>query len=149
MTRRSVTPRAASAAGAGHPAHVSPHKSPAARPISEHQLQVQVAQFLTAALPPNVWWSSIDHAGTSARHGALLKARGVKRGLPDILILSGFAGAIFIELKTRRGSKSPEQVDFLNAAARAGVAYAVCRSVADAAEFLTQCGLQLRGRIAA
>lgn len=146
MTRRGAT-HAASAAGAGHPARVSPTQTPAARPISEHALQVAVSQFLAAALPADAWYSSIDHAGTSARHGALLKARGVRKGLPDILILSR-AGAIFIELKALRGTWPLEQMEFSLAAARANAAYDVCRSVDEVAQFLGRCGVRLRGRVA-
>ena len=59
--------------------------------MSEHALQVAVAHMLQIVLDPErTWWSSID-AGAgklSKRSAGMMKARGVKRGIPDIIILT-------------------------------------------------------------
>jgi hypothetical protein len=149
--RRSMTPRAASAAGAGHPAHVSPHKSPAARPISEHQLQVQVAAYLDSALPTRgCFWTSIDSAGRGAIAGAHMKRRGVKRGTADIMIVSDHrkpSSTIWVELKSATGRLTPEQKIFRDCVEQAGHLYMVARSVETVAIMLVAAGLRLRGRL--
>ena len=88
---------------------------------SEHALQVAVAHMLTVVLDPDrTWWSGIDHGAgkMSKAAGGMMKARGVKRGLPDIIILTHFdicgaAGAPFllgIELKSEKGRSTPDQL---------------------------------------
>jgi 2-keto-3-deoxy-L-fuconate dehydrogenase len=74
-------------------------------------LQRAVAQYLDAALPPGSWWTSIDSAGRGPIAGARMKRRGVRRGLPDILVLCNTM-TIWIELKSQRGRVSDEQWDF-------------------------------------
>ena len=148
--RRSAPPRAASAAGAGHPARVSPRKSPAARPISEHQLQRQVAAYLDAALPDGCWWTSIDSAGRGPIDGRRMKLRGVKRGTADILIISDHtipAETYWVELKSAKGALSPAQEQFRQAVKAAGHKWCICRSIEDVAEFLKWYGVKLRGEV--
>lgn len=116
--------------------------------MSEHALQGAVAAFLARALPAGCWHSSIDHAGTSARHGALLKARGVRRGLPDILIICNTL-TIWIELKTLDGRVSIEQREFADAVKGAGHCWWVARSVQDVQDLLRGAGIVLRARLAA
>src|SRR5262252_3116138 len=79
---------------------------------SEHALQVAVAHMLQLVLDPErTWWSAIDHGvgKLSKRAAGMMKARGVKRGLPDIIIMFGFANLVGIELKTDTGKLSEEQ----------------------------------------
>jgi hypothetical protein len=123
----------------------------AKRVQSEHALQRQVADYLNRALPPDAWWSSIDHAGTSRTHGGILKGRGVKRGIPDILILSGAPDnfTIWVELKSAKGQWSIEQKRFALMARNSRHEYFVCRSIEDVADSLQRLGIPLRCRIAA
>jgi len=115
---------------------------------SEHQLQAAVAAFLDAALPADCWWSSIDHAGTSARHGALLKARGVRPGLPDLVIIApAIRLTAWIELKTRHGRAGPAQLHFATVAMLAGHTWHICRSVAEVQAALVESGVGLRARL--
>lgn len=76
--------------------------------MSEQDFHRAVAQYLDLALGPECWWTTIGHGGGGKVRGALLKAMGVKPGVPDILIRwYGWAG--WIELKAPYGVVSREQ----------------------------------------
>lgn len=83
--------------------------------------------------------------------GARLKAAGVKRGVPDLLIFDrppkhpDLCGAA-IELKRRDGGVlSSEQVDWLEALAERGWLAACCRGWEHAVEVLQAAGYGIRG----
>lgn len=65
----------------------------------ESRLQMRVRMYLDAHLPAPGWWSSVGHERKqSLRSGQLQKARGVKRGLSDVMIW--YRGQFFgVELK--------------------------------------------------
>lgn len=129
-----------------------PWKLPGKRAFqSEHVLQIAVADYLDRALPPDAFWTSIDSAGRGARDGARMKRRGVKRGLPDIMILAGAPNhyTIWLELKSVTGSITKEQKAFHRIAAEHAHIYFVCRSVDAVETNLTTCGIPLRARVAA
>ena len=122
-------------------------------PISaqtEHQLQRAVAQYLDAALPPGSWWTSIDSAGRGPIAGARMRARGVKRGLPDLLIVvtgdwSNFRRTLWVELKSSKGRVTKEQAAVHAALRSAGhEVMAGCRSVAELDNVLRYLGVPLR-----
>lgn len=100
----------------------------------EERIQISIASALDAA---GILWCHVHNEGkTSAREGGRRKARGVKAGVPDIMIFDpplGFrVGGAAIELKSPRGTTSPEQDAWLAALAARGWATAVCRSEAEA-----------------
>lgn len=109
--------------------------------MTEHQLQVLVADYLAQALSPPVIWTSLDAgAGKMSKASAgLRKARGVKRGWPDVLIMwpNGDQPCVLgIELKAAKGNMSAEQRDMFCAFTRALCTYVVCRSLEDVAKSL-------------
>lgn len=110
-------------------------------------LQQQIAAFLRAAMPPGTNWTAIDHAGTSARHGALLRARGVKSGVPDFHFTLPGGETAWIELKTKTGQLSPDQRAFIEAEQLAGAPVVVCRSIEQVESVLRLWGVQLRASI--
>lgn len=114
---------------------------------SEHALQQQVAQYLDRALPADAFWTSIDSAGRGARDGARMKRRGVRKGVPDCLILWGFT--VWIELKSAAGRLTPEQKTFRDCAVQSGHTYLVCRSVAEVEQRLREHEIPLRCRVSA
>jgi hypothetical protein len=71
------------------------------------------------------------------------KKRGVKPGLPDILVLNS-GGLITIELKSRRGQCSPSQRAVREALLRAGAQWWVCRSASAAMWALRESGVLFR-----
>lgn len=116
---------------------------------SEHQLQRAVAQYLDVALPPGSWWTSIDSAGRGPIAGARMKARGVKRGVADLLIIADGRSSrswttLWVELKSKNGRLTDDQYAFFHAAVRAGHEYAIIRSVAALDVALRYLGVELR-----
>ena len=105
---------------------------------SEDQIHVAVAEYLTLALPVEVWWSSIEHRNArNAREGANRKKRGVKAGVPDLLFC--WRGNLYaIELKTRTGSLSPDQITQRSLIRCADARWALCRSLDDVIDKLRE-----------
>lgn len=114
---------------------------------AEDSIHEAVAKLLWVALPDDVWWSTIEHRNAKdAREGAMRKARGVKPGVPDILLCYG--GALYcIEMKTRTGTLSPAQKDRRIELKRAGAHWAICRSVDDVIRQLRAWGIPINARI--
>lgn len=130
----------------------------AVRQSPELQLQKAVAEYLEAALPEDVVWSSIDHSHQGARHGAQLKARGVKPGLPDILVLARtdflidgvnvcHSVVIGIELKAPGGTMSEHQRTMQKRFHAIGATYTVAYSVEAVEQILLAHAIPLRGKV--
>jgi len=112
-----------------------------ARP--EDRLQTRARMFLDAHLAPPAYWSSVGHERKQTlRQGQMQKARGIKRGLPDIMVWSPgyFLG---IELKAGKNSTTDAQDGFAQAMARNQFGYAVVRSVEQIGETLIHHGIGL------
>lgn len=117
----------------------------------EAALQAQVARYLDATLRPPSFWTAIGHGGGGLIRGAQLKRMGVKKGVPDIIVLHPVASAgseygcwlIGIELKAPKGRQSPEQVAVQAAFEQAGGMYHVCRSVEEVEDALRSDGIPL------
>jgi hypothetical protein len=114
--------------------------------ITEAALHRAVAQYLTRALPRNVWWTTFPAGGGGFKRGVALKAMGLAPGVPDILIMRDGC-AFWIELKTRMGKVSLEQelCHQKLQAMRCGVE--VCRSLADVQETLIGWGIPVTGKL--
>ena len=116
-----------------------------ARP--EEALHRTVAAFLDVALPEGAAWTTIEPGGYRTRAEAgIAKARGVKPGWPDILIV--FKGrAVFFELKAPGGRLSPVQKVVHARLSLAGALVHTVRSLDELVAFL---GLvvPLRARVA-
>lgn len=84
------------------------------------------------------------------RFGAEAKRRGVKPGVPDIFIMDtppNFPDkkGVFIELKTKTGRLSDEQVQFRDKALERGFLFFLVReSVINLIAVLTECGFPTR-----
>jgi hypothetical protein len=104
----------------------------------EHGLQVAVARLLELCLDPALtWWSGIDHAARlGARYGADRKRRGVKRGIPDFLILVKGQPALGIEIKSETGRVSPEQKELRDDWRAIDHRYVICRSLGEVQQAL-------------
>jgi hypothetical protein len=109
----------------------------------EDRLQSRTRMFLDAHLAPPAYWSSVGHERKQTlRQGQMQKARGIKRGLPDVMIWSPgyFLG---VELKAGKNSTTDAQDGFAQAMARNQHGYAVVRSVEQLGETLVQHGIGL------
>ena len=108
--------------------------------------QRSVAAFLSKALPPDAYWTSIDVGrSTSAQIGALRKARGIRSGIPDVLIV--YRGVTqWIELK-HDTSLSPNQELTRDALLRNGHRWALARSVEEVEAACRDAGIPLRATL--
>ena len=90
------------------------------------KLQHPAAYALTFAVP--------NGANTSPRQGARMKAEGLKKGVPDLMMLyprHGFHG-LCLEYKTLKGRPSKEQLEWLTALGDQGYRAVLCKGL-DAA----------------
>lgn len=111
----------------------------------EQELHKTVKKYLDLILTPHSWWTTIDHAAKGRFQGQMRKARGVKKGIPDILIL--FAGRTYwIELKAPDGKLSPEQKACHEAIVSAGGGVTVARSVDHVSDALARWQVPTRER---
>jgi hypothetical protein len=110
----------------------------------EDSLQCAVAKFLNHALPPDAYYSGVEHAQRlTVIAGSIRKAKGIKPGLSDIMVW--WSGRfVAIELKTHTGTMSDRQREFAHAVSTAGFRYALCRSLDDVEATLLAEGMPLR-----
>ena len=117
--------------------------------MSEHRLQVAVAKLLDAS---GLLWTAIPNGGNrNVVTGAMLKAEGVKRGVPDIMVLEWFwpkawpeemtpTHGLFIELKDgTKGKVSEHQKEWLQRLNENGYRAEVCRSLDEVIILLHFC----------
>ena len=92
---------------------VAPETLAVRRRRDEATEQITLTELLVRYLDPScTFWTSLENKPISAVSGMLQKRRGVRSGLPDILVLFRHdTGTIvvFIELKSRRGVASKVQ----------------------------------------
>jgi hypothetical protein len=108
-----------------------------------------VAKYLSLTLQPPHWFSTFPAGGGGKARGGQLKAMGLKAGVPDILIISGFTGrANWIELKAPQGTESVAQKETRKALEYARCGTAVCRSIEDVQAALEAWGFNVKARAA-
>jgi hypothetical protein len=110
----------------------------------EWQEQKKLARLLDKWLDPAcTFWTATDPVASSALSGAIRKQRGIKPGVPDVLVWYR-RKSIGLELKSRRGQCSPSQRTVREALLRAGAQWWVCRSARAAMWALAQSGVPFR-----
>jgi hypothetical protein len=133
---------------------------------SEHSLQIAVVHMLRLVLDPDeTWFSSIDHGvgKLGMAEAGLRKKRGVKPGLPDIILMariptamprsSSFVDEIKvslmfgIELKADKGRLSESQIALHWAWKRMGFEVYVARSLEDVQKILDDHAIPCRRRM--
>lgn len=122
----------------------------------EDALHIAVASYLHVALPTGWVWSTVDMGGKRSKvEAALLKAKGARKGFPDIVIFGPLRDwpdtrpVIFIELKAPGRLLTDEQQRFKDEVTALGWSFWCCRSVDDVAFALHQAGVPLRAEVAA
>ena len=112
--------------------------------MTEHDDQVALFQWrdLQVSQYPALRWMHAIPNGTrtSIRVATKMKREGVLKGIADIFIpkpCGGYSG-MWIEMKTAKGTLSPEQKAFRTAMLEAGYYAVTCRSVQDAIEEIVQ-----------
>jgi hypothetical protein len=118
----------------------------AARPRNvqrEWSLQRSIVVYLSKALPPTAYFTSIDIGSAgSAQAGQLRKARGVKPGIADVLI--AYLGAtLWLEIKS--GTQlSEHQKLFRDQVMANGHCWALARCPEDVEQACRDVGIPLR-----
>lgn len=103
----------------------------------EAALHRAVAAYLRLVVRAPGTFTTIGHGGGGRVRGAQLKAAGVQRGWPDILVLysdidsAGHPVVLGLELKSPKGIQSADQKSVMASFLRNGAHYAVCRSLDD------------------
>ena len=110
------------------------------RRMAEYQLQLYVVGLLRYSARRDVVWFAVPNGEwRTPAAGARLKATGVVAGVADLgLIIKG--RTYLLELKTRTGRQSPEQMAFAAAAEAAGATYAIARTPEQAKAILSSWG---------
>jgi hypothetical protein len=106
--------------------------------------QAKLAKLLTEYLDPScTFWTSLENKPISRISGMLQKKRGVRSGLPDLLVLCR-RKAIFVELKSRRGGASKVQKQIRAEMLPAGAKWWMARSARAALMALRRSGVPFR-----
>ena len=98
------------------------------RKAPEASFQIQVARYLSKALPEGYFWTTIPSGGGGLVRGARLKAMGLRKGLPDMVIFGEYENmldwqnnlycnhptVLWLELKAAKGSLSEDQKTVIN-----------------------------------
>jgi len=117
----------------------------------EERLHLDVAAFLQVGLRLPAWWSTIGHGSRiGGRERAMLKRKGLKPGIPDILVFRPIPGGTFVlglELKAGRNTTSEDQASTHAHLVVAGASVRVVRSVEDAATALRGAGFEVTAAI--
>ncbi|MBK2126253.1 VRR-NUC domain-containing protein [Fangia hongkongensis] len=107
--------------------------------ISEHDHQKTVVSYCKAKkIPvvaiPNAQALSFLNRDAAMRVVAKLKAEGMAKGFPDILIplVSNNKSGLFIEMKSSNGRVSPEQKEWIYQLNNSGYKAAVCYGADEA-----------------
>ena len=112
----------------------------------EQALQIAVARYLGLALRAPTYWTAVD-AGAgkmTAASAGLRKARGVKPGFPDIIVLHPLGLntlVVGIELKAGKGKLSPAQLGTCEVFWAVSARYVECRSIGEVDAALRRAGV--------
>lgn len=103
---------------------------------TEGQLHRAVAGLLNKSLRPPAWFTTFPAGGGGADRGRELKEKGMKPGVPDILIV--YCGRLYgIELKAEKGVISESQHECHAELRNCGVDVIVCRTKGQVISALT------------
>jgi len=117
-------------------------KRPSKPKESEHKIQVALMDYLRLAAKPEIIYAAIPNGGfRHIRVAARLKNEGVRRGTPDIFFCLPEGRVAWLEMKTTKGSLSPEQKLFRDGVLALGHYWAMARSVDEAIPHLTEWGV--------
>lgn len=110
----------------------------------EYATQRQVIDLLVRHVDQRrVFFTSIENQPRSAFAAMFQAMRGVRPGLPDLMILHDGGRAVFVELKSRRGQASPRQREIAQDLAASGARWFLARTARAALAALHMAGVDL------
>lgn len=119
-----------------------------ADPGDELSIQVRL-RARCKMLAPTMRLVATPNAGKRTAWAAIKAYKeGLSRGYPDLNVFWPGPGVAVLEIKDRRGTIAPEQIDWLNYLHRCGVPCGVFRSVDSAVAFLRQHGAPFLAEVA-
>jgi hypothetical protein len=115
----------------------------------EWREQTRLAEFLHELIDPaTTFWTSLENKPLSQLSGVFQKLRGVRSGIPDVLVFfrlpDGSVRIVFVELKSRSGTASKTQKQTRLAMLPAGAVWYLARSAAAALQALHLAGVVFR-----
>jgi len=106
--------------------------------------QMKLAQLLAKYLDPaTTFWTSLENKPSSRLNGVLQKKRGVRSGLPDVMVVFS-RRPVFVEVKSRAGIASKAQKQVRDELLTAGCEWWMCRSARAALTALRRSGVEFR-----
>jgi hypothetical protein len=106
----------------------------------EETLQKAIVQFLNLKARPEVVWFHVPNGEQrSIRTAVRLKAMGVRKGVPDLIIIT-HTGPHFLEVKAPKAYQKPEQREFQHKVEYLGNKYVVVKDIDAAISTLTEWG---------
>ena len=110
----------------------------------EWQEQKKLARLLDKWVDrTRVWWTATDPVAPNAISGAIRKQRGIKPGVPDIVVWFDRRSTT-VELKSRHGKCRRAQRMAREGLLRAGAQWRVCRTARSALWALYESGVPFR-----
>jgi hypothetical protein len=110
--------------------------------FAEQALLVEMLQELLD--PTFAFFSALENRARSAWSGLLQKRRGVRAGLPDLMIVVYWKPPVFIEMKSKRGVPSAAQKRIFAELRAIGADVYLARSAAAALEALRRSNVPFR-----
>jgi hypothetical protein len=111
----------------------------------EYRQQERLAEMMARHIDPKTtFWSSLENAPRSRLSGLFQKRRGVRSGLPDLMVISRGKPTIFVELKAPTGALSKVQKAVRLELLQAGASYYLARTARAAMAALVCAGIVLR-----
>ena len=120
-----------------------PRKRPANAPKSEQAIQRECVGWFRRNYPDIVITSIRNEAKYSRaqkHYGVLANRAGRHAGVADLLVLTPRLGwaALFIEMKTPKGTQSSDQLRFAAYCVKHGYMYALARNIDEFREIVTE-----------
>lgn len=109
--------------------------------MSEHKLQAALMNELQYRLRPELVSYAIPNGGLrNVRVAQMLKAEGLRPGMPDLGFAMEYGRSNWIEMKTGSGRLSDMQIGIRTKLEKLGHGWALARSVDEALEHLSKWG---------
>jgi hypothetical protein len=110
--------------------------------------QTNLAALLAERLDPTcTFWTSLENRPLSQMSGVFQKRRGVRSGLPDVLVFQRQPGGmliVFVEMKSKAGTASKVQKQVRTELLQAGAEWWMARSACAALTALHRSGVVFR-----